>query len=203
MPYTQSSSPREGISKNPIPSEGSVQSCPERGRREGRSRFDARSVRFVRERERREERQVRGPEGGQTATPGLTSRFGKTRERRWRPFEQTQGKQISFGAWGRNPIQYSSFVFFLIHQIYSPSMSIRQGAGEWEPLLLGIEAEHCGVCDQELYRNTTMLKGGWQRCSMCGKFVHYACLASGKVKFLKRRPRVCLSCDTSTEHPTG
>ncbi|MDT7043275.1 hypothetical protein [Candidatus Nitronereus thalassa] len=76
-------------------------------------------------------------------------------------------------------------------------MSIRQGAGEWEPLLLGIQAEHCGVCDQELYRNTTMFKGGWQRCSVCGHFVHYACLASGKVKFLKRRPRVCLHCNES------
>ncbi len=55
-------------SKTPIPPEGFVPSCPERGRREGRSRFDARSVRCVRERERREERQVCEPEGGKTAT---------------------------------------------------------------------------------------------------------------------------------------
>ncbi len=54
-------------------SEGSVQTCPERSRRKGRSRFDARSVRFVREH-------------GKTATPGLASRSGKARERRWRLF---------------------------------------------------------------------------------------------------------------------
>ncbi len=59
---------------------------PERSRRKGCSRFDARSVCFVRERERREERQVCEPEGGKTATPGLASRSGKARERRWRPF---------------------------------------------------------------------------------------------------------------------
>ncbi|MEC4673891.1 MAG: hypothetical protein VST68_06855 [Nitrospirota bacterium] len=74
-------------------------------------------------------------------------------------------------------------------------MSIRKAAGEWEPLLLGIEPEHCGVCGLGLYRDHTMLKGGWQRCSICNKFVHYACLASGKVSFLKRRPRVCKHCD--------
>jgi hypothetical protein len=28
--------------------------------------------------------------------------------------------------------------------------------------------------------------------------VHYSCLASGKVSYLKRRPRVCQTCDT---HP--
>ncbi len=61
---------------------------PEWGRREGRSRFDARSVRCVRERERREERQVCAPESGKRATPGLTSRSGKARERCWRPFDQ-------------------------------------------------------------------------------------------------------------------
>lgn len=82
-------------------------------------------------------------------------------------------------------------------------MSIRQGAGEWAPLLLGIEAEHCGVCDEELSRSTTLLKGGWQRCSLCGRFVHYGCLASGKVKFLKRRPRVCLHCNHPPNQPTG
>ena len=43
----------------------SVQASPEQNRREGRSPFDARSVRFVRERERREERHVCEPEDRQ------------------------------------------------------------------------------------------------------------------------------------------
>ncbi len=73
-------------------SEGSVQTSPERGRREGRSPFDARSLRFVRERERREERQVCEPEGGKMAAPGLASRSGKARECRGRPFDQTQDR---------------------------------------------------------------------------------------------------------------
>ena len=46
-------------------SKKSVQLCPEQSRREGRNRFDARSVHCVRERERREERQVCEPEGRQ------------------------------------------------------------------------------------------------------------------------------------------
>ena len=75
-------------------------------------------------------------------------------------------------------------------------MSIRNRAGEWEPLLLGIEPEHCGVCGEGLYRNKTMLRGGWARCSICESFIHYSCLASGKISYLKRRPRVCLTCDT-------
>ncbi|MDH5564359.1 MAG: hypothetical protein OEY91_12150 [Nitrospirota bacterium] len=74
-------------------------------------------------------------------------------------------------------------------------MSIRNRAGEWEPLLLGIEPESCGVCGDGLYRNQTMLRGGWSRCSICERFVHYSCLASGKVSYLKRRPRVCQTCD--------
>jgi hypothetical protein len=74
-------------------------------------------------------------------------------------------------------------------------MSIRNRAGEWESLLLGIEPEHCGVCGEGLYRNHTMLRGGWSRCSICEDFVHYSCLASGKISYLKRRPRVCLTCD--------
>ena len=47
---TQAINERE-CSKKPAlsPVEGSVQPCPEQGRRRGRSRFDARSVRFVRE----------------------------------------------------------------------------------------------------------------------------------------------------------
>ena len=83
------------------------------------------------------------------------------------------------------------------------AMSIRKGAGEWEPLLLGIEPEHCGVCNLGLYRDTTMLKGGWQRCSVCNRFVHYACLVGGKVAFLKLRPRVCRNCEhTLTQSAT-
>jgi len=74
-------------------------------------------------------------------------------------------------------------------------MSIRNRAGEWEPLLLGIEPESCGVCGKGLYRNLTMLRGGWSRCSICENFVHYSCLASGKISYLKRRPRVCQTCD--------
>ncbi len=68
---------------------------PERSRRKGRSCFDERSVYFVRERERREERQICEPEGGKTATPGLASRSGKARERRWRPSDQTQDRLFS------------------------------------------------------------------------------------------------------------
>ena len=93
---------------------------------------------------------------------------------------------------GRPP----AFVFPSILRLYCCAMSIRKGAGEWEPLLLGIEPEHCGVCNQVLYRNTTMLKGGWERCSVCNRFVHHACLVSGKIStYLKRRPRVCLNCE--------
>ena len=80
------------------------------------------------------------------------------------------------------------------------SMSIRNRAGEWESLLLGIEPVHCGVCQKGLYRNSTLLKGGWSRCSICEQFVHYSCLASGKVSYLKRRPRVCQSCDTTSRN---
>ena len=56
-------------SKNPILSEGFVQSCPEQSRREGRSPFGARSVLSVREH-------------GKRATSVCASRFGKARERR-------------------------------------------------------------------------------------------------------------------------
>lgn len=80
-------------------------------------------------------------------------------------------------------------------QVYFPPMSIRRAAGEWQPLMLGVEPETCGVCHQGLSRATTLLKGGWERCSVCGKFVHHTCLASGRVIFLKRRPRVCLTCE--------
>ena len=93
-----------------------------------------------------------------------------------------------------------AFVIPSMLRLYYRAMSIRKGAGEWEPLLLGIEPEYCGVCNKVLYRNTTMLMGGWERCSVCNRFVHHACLVSGKVQFfklqfLKRRPRVCLNCE--------
>jgi hypothetical protein len=73
-------------------------------------------------------------------------------------------------------------------------MSIRKAGGDWEPMLLGIEPRLCKVCKEGLYRDKTMLRGGWSRCTVCDEFVHYSCLASGKVKFLKQRPRVCLVC---------
>lgn len=73
-------------------------------------------------------------------------------------------------------------------------MSIRNRAGEWQPLMLGIEPELCGVCGEGLSRNFTLLRGGWERCTICEKFVHHSCLVSGKISFLKIRPRICLSC---------
>jgi hypothetical protein len=73
-------------------------------------------------------------------------------------------------------------------------MSIRKAGGTWEPMLLGIESRHCKVCKEELYRNKTFFSGGWSRCALCEDFVHYSCLANGKVSFLKARPRVCKTC---------
>ena len=83
--------------------------------------------------------------------------------------------------------------------LYSVIMSIRNAGGDWEPMLLGIEARHCKVCKEELYRNKTFFSGGWSRCALCEDFVHYSCLASGKVSFLKARPRVCKVCRTAQE----
>jgi len=73
-------------------------------------------------------------------------------------------------------------------------MSIRKAGGDWEPMLLPIEPRHCKVCKLGLYRDKTMFRGGWSRCSVCDEFVHYSCLASGKFSFLKARPRVCKTC---------
>lgn len=73
-------------------------------------------------------------------------------------------------------------------------MSIRKAGGDWEPMLLPVEPRQCKVCQQGLYRDKTMLRGGWSRCSVCDEFVHYSCLASGKVSFLKARPRICKTC---------
>jgi E3 ubiquitin-protein ligase DOA10 len=73
-------------------------------------------------------------------------------------------------------------------------MSIRKAGGDWEPMLLGIEPRTCRVCGKGLYRNVTLFRGGWSRCTVCDQFVHYSCLASGKTSFLKARPRVCKVC---------
>ena len=76
---------------------------------------------------------------------------------------------------------------------------LRNGGGDWEPMLLGIEPRNCKVCQQGLYRDKTMLRGGWSRCAVCDEFVHYSCLASGKVSFLKARPRICKTCRAAEE----
>ena len=76
---------------------------------------------------------------------------------------------------------------------------LRNGGGDWEPMLLGIEPRNCKVCNQGLYRDKTMLRGGWSRCAVCDEFVHYSCLASGKISFLKQRPRICKTCKTVAE----
>lgn len=73
-------------------------------------------------------------------------------------------------------------------------MSIRALGGKWEPMLLGIEPRTCPVCRKGLYRNFTFFRGGWSRCTLCNEFVHYTCLAGGKARFLKQRPRVCKAC---------
>jgi len=36
--------------------------------------------------------------------------------------------------------------------------------------------------------------------AVCDQFVHYSCLASGKTKFLKMRPRVCKACREAQAH---
>ena len=68
-------------------------------------------------------------------------------------------------------------------------------------MLLGIEPRDCTVCKEGLYRNKTFLRGGWSRCTLCDEFVHYSCLASGKVSFLKVRPRICKTC-RAAQHGT-
>jgi len=81
-------------------------------------------------------------------------------------------------------------------------MSIRKAGGDWEPMLLPIEPRHCKVCKQGLYRDKTMFRGGWSRCTVCDEFVHYSCLASGKFSFLKARPRVCKTCRAVQANPS-
>jgi hypothetical protein len=94
-------------------------------------------------------------------------------------------------------------VFPLIVSLYSRSMSIRKAGGEWEPILLPTEPRHCRVCKQGLYRDTTLFRGGWSRCTVCDEFVHYSCLASGKVSFFKARPRVCKVCRAAQEESSS
>ena len=83
--------------------------------------------------------------------------------------------------------------------LYFRPMSIRNAEGKWEPMLLGIEPRICSVCKEGLYRDKTFLSGGWSRCALCEDFVHYSCLANGKVSFLKARPRVCKPCRVAQE----
>jgi hypothetical protein len=83
--------------------------------------------------------------------------------------------------------------------LYFRPMSIRNAAGKWEPMLLGIEPRICTVCKEGLYRDKTFFSGGWSRCALCEDFVHYSCLANGKVSFLKARPRVCKTCRAALE----
>ena len=59
--------------------------------------------------------------------------------------------------------------------------------------------EICKVCGKGLYRNVTLFRGGWSRCTVCDEFVHHSCLVSGKFKFLKVRPRVCKMCRVERE----
>ena len=85
------------------------------------------------------------------------------------------------------------------HWLYSAPMSIRKGGGDWEAMMLPIEPRYCKVCQQGLFRDKTMFRGGWSRCTLCDEFVHYSCLASGKVSFLKARPRICKTCRAAQE----
>ena len=97
------------------------------------------------------------------------------------------------------PFLSSLLVFSSTPSLYSRVMSIRKAGGDWEPMLLGIEPRNCKVCQQGLYRDKTMVRGGWSRCARCDEFVHYSCLASGRISFLKQRPRICKTCRTAEE----
>ena len=96
---------------------------------------------------------------------------------------------------GHSPL----LVFPQVAPLYSRVMSIRKAGGEWEPMTLPVQPRLCRVCQEDLYRDKTMLRGGWSRCTVCDEFVHYSCLASGKVSFLKARPRVCKTCRSVQE----
>jgi hypothetical protein len=118
--------------------------------------------------------------------------FGKN------PYEQTLVMiTMEFGySFAKIPLSTERplLVFHVSGWLYFRPMSIRKGGGDWEPMLLGIEPRNCTVCKEGLYRDKTFFTGGWSRCALCEEFVHYSCLASGKVSFLKARPRVCKTC---------
>lgn len=123
---------------------------------------------------------------------------------RWRNRCIHRGNRVAScnqtGPWHTLALCAHACLFFPRSPRYTPAlMSIRKGGGEWEPMLLGVEARLCRVCQDNLYRDKTMLRGGWSRCTLCDEFVHYSCLASGKVSFLKARPRVCKTCRSVQE----
>ena len=122
-------------------------------------------------------------EGGLVSSSLRASNEGLPRPRIARAQEHT-----------RPPSLRSLLVFSFARSLYFGLMSIRKAAGDWEPMLLGIEPRNCKVCQLGLYRDKTMWRGGWSRCARCDEFVHYSCLASGKVSFLKARPRICKTC---------
>ena len=61
--------------------------CSKKSVQQGRSRFDARSVRCVRERERREERHVCEPEGRQNGENAAGGFFQHSQNRWWHGFD--------------------------------------------------------------------------------------------------------------------
>lgn len=95
---------------------------------------------------------------------------------------------------GSEPVTSALFFRGSVGYTARPMGFPRIAGGDWEPLLLGIEPRKCRVCTQGLYRDQTLFRGGWSRCTICDQFIHYSCLASGRVSFLKRRPRVCKTC---------
>ena len=115
---------------------------------------------------------------------------------RWavRIFRLAESERVAPGVLDAEAGRSDFFLFLRRGARYTPPMSIRKAGGDWEPMLLPIEPRYCTVCKQGLYRDKTMLRGGWSRCTVCDEFVHYSCLASGKFSFLKARPRVCKTC---------
>ena len=111
------------------------------------------------------------------------------------PQKMTSGRRVTNGLYGVKQLRsLTLLVFGTQGSLYCRPMSIRKAGGDWEPMLLPIEPRHCKVCKQGLYRDKTMFRGGWSRCTVCDEFVHYSCLASGKFSFLKARPRICKTC---------
>lgn len=124
----------------------------------------------------------------------MVSQCVKRPERR-----EARGYGLEVGARGPAPLASRLLPLAFLAGILPP-MSIRKAGGDWEPMLLGIEPRSCRVCGKGLYRNITLFRGGWSRCTVCDRFVHYSCLASGKTKFLKMRPRVCKACREAQAH---